>query len=195
MNRPLNDLMVLGSARIYMMRIHRLSTMQVSFSELEYAAKKKVTRRDRLLGEIDAVSPWSALVATSANVYDVTQATALMHGKETKVWADSGYHGIEKRPEAQDLSVDWKVAIMPGKRKNLDTRSHIRALLEAVEKAKARSRAIGEHPFHYIKNVFGLKMVRLKGLAKDTAQLFTLFGLADLLIARRLLSFNTQGAS
>lgn len=37
-------------------------TMQRSFSELEYAAKNKVTRRDRFLGEIDAVTPWSALV-------------------------------------------------------------------------------------------------------------------------------------
>lgn len=31
--------------------------MQASFSELEYAAKKKVTRRDRFLGEINAVTP------------------------------------------------------------------------------------------------------------------------------------------
>lgn len=36
--------------------------MQRSFSELEYAAKKQVTRRDRFLGEIGAVTPWSALV-------------------------------------------------------------------------------------------------------------------------------------
>lgn len=136
------------------------------------------------------------LVTTAANVHDVTQATALLHGEETKVWADSGYRGIEKRPEAQDLPVDWKVAMMPGKRKNLDTRNPIGALLEAVEKAKARTRAIGEHPFHYVKNVFGLKKVRFKGLAKNTAQLFTLFGLANLLIAkRRLLAFHTQGAS
>jgi hypothetical protein len=27
----------------------------------EYAAKKKATRRDRFLGEIDAVTPWPAL--------------------------------------------------------------------------------------------------------------------------------------
>jgi IS5 family transposase len=38
-------------------------TLQLSFSDLEYAAKKKVTRRDRFLGEINAVTPWSALVA------------------------------------------------------------------------------------------------------------------------------------
>jgi IS5 family transposase len=37
--------------------------MQASFSDLEYAAKKRVTRRDRFLSEIEAVAPWSALVA------------------------------------------------------------------------------------------------------------------------------------
>ena len=37
--------------------------MQVTFSDLEYAAKKKVTRRDRFLGEIDTITPWAAWVA------------------------------------------------------------------------------------------------------------------------------------
>ena len=37
--------------------------MQTSFSELEYSGKKKMTRRDRFLGEIDGVTPWSAIVA------------------------------------------------------------------------------------------------------------------------------------
>src|SRR5574343_1064823 len=55
--------MELGSARMKVLRIHRCPTMQVIFSELEYAAKKKVTRRDRFLGEIDAVTPWLTLVA------------------------------------------------------------------------------------------------------------------------------------
>ena len=36
---------------------------QASFSDLEYAAKKKRTRRDRFLGDIDAVTPWSDRVA------------------------------------------------------------------------------------------------------------------------------------
>jgi IS5 family transposase len=35
--------------------------MQKSFSDLEYAAKKKLTRRDRFLAEIDKVTPWSQL--------------------------------------------------------------------------------------------------------------------------------------
>jgi len=36
--------------------------MQSSFSELEYASKKKVTRRDRFLGQINAVTPWATLI-------------------------------------------------------------------------------------------------------------------------------------
>ena len=35
--------------------------MQKSFSDLEYAAKKKLTRRDRFLAEIDSVTPWGKL--------------------------------------------------------------------------------------------------------------------------------------
>lgn len=37
--------------------------MQPSFSELEYASKRKVTRRDRFLSEIEAITPWVALEA------------------------------------------------------------------------------------------------------------------------------------
>jgi IS5 family transposase len=43
--------------------------MQRSFSELEYAAKKKVTRRDRFLAEIDAVTPWAALASALISHY------------------------------------------------------------------------------------------------------------------------------
>ena len=44
-----------------------------------------------------------------------------------------------------------------------------------------------EHPFHVIKNLFKHKKVRYKGLAKNEAQLFSLFGLANLVIAKRQL--------
>jgi len=35
--------------------------MQKSFSDLEYANKKKLTRRDRFLAEIDVATPWGKL--------------------------------------------------------------------------------------------------------------------------------------
>lgn len=53
-------------------------------------------------------------------------------------------------------------------------------MVEQLEHVKARIRAKVEHPFHVIKNILGLKKVRYRGLAKNTAQLFTQFGLANL---------------
>lgn len=53
-----------------------------------------------------------------------------------------------------------------------------------------------EHPFHVIKNLFRHKKTRYKGLAKNEAQFFSLFGLANLVIAKRsLLRVAARGAS
>ena len=43
--------------------------MQTSFSELEYSRKKKQTRRDRFLAEIEAVTPWVILEKTVRPFY------------------------------------------------------------------------------------------------------------------------------
>jgi transposase, IS5 family len=43
--------------------------MQASFSDLEYAAEKKVTRRGRFLGEVEVITPWPGLVAEIAPFY------------------------------------------------------------------------------------------------------------------------------
>ena len=84
----------------------------------------------------------------------------------------------------------------PGKRRALDPSRKLDCLRDQVETIKARIRAKVEHPFHIIKNRFGMKKVRYRGLAKNTAQLMTLFGLANLMIAKRsLLELDAQGAS
>ncbi len=57
--------------------------------------------------------------------------------------------------------------------------------LKAVEKAKASVRAFVEHPFHILKNIFRHRKVRYRGLAKNGHQLYTLFGLANLIIGAR----------
>jgi len=43
--------------------------LQTSFSELEYSAKKKQTRRDRFLSQIEAITPWGLLEDTIAPFY------------------------------------------------------------------------------------------------------------------------------
>lgn len=135
------------------------------------------------------------LVGTPANVHDVTQAQALLHGDETDVFGDAGYQGVEKREENLELPVTWHVAMRPGKRKALP-KTAWGELLEKIEHAKAGIRAKVEHPFHVVKNLFRHRKTRYKGLAKNTAQLFSLFGLANLLLARRwLLNTHAQGAT
>ena len=68
-------------------------------------------------------------------------------------------------------------------------------LCEKIEKAKASIRSKVEHPFHVVKNLFGHRKARYRGLEKNTAQLFTLFGLANLVLARgRLLAPDARGA-
>lgn len=42
---------------------------QTSFSDAEFASKKKLTRRERFLAEIEAAPPWPALVAALLPYY------------------------------------------------------------------------------------------------------------------------------
>lgn len=135
------------------------------------------------------------VVGTAGNVHDVTQAQALLHGEETDAFGDAGYTGIEKREESQGVPVTWHIALRPGKRRAL-TKDREGELQESLEQQKASIRAKVEHPFHVVKNLFKHKKTRYKGLAKNTAQLLTLFGMANLVLARRwLLAPDAQGAS
>ena len=125
------------------------------------------------------------VVGTAANVNDVTQAHKLVHGEETDVFADAGYQGVSKREETQDIDATWHIAMRPGKRRALDKTSPMRAMLDQLEKIKASIRAKVEHPFRVVKQQFGYTKVRYRGLAKNTAQLTTLFALSNLWIARK----------
>ena len=130
---------------------------------------------------------------TAANVNDVTQAHALVHGQETDVFADAGYQGVDKRQETQGIAVNWHVAMRPGKRKALDKSTPIGAIMDKLEKTKASIRAKVEHPFRVIKRQFGYVKVRYRGLMKNTAQLHTLFALSNLWMARHRLLNMARG--
>ena len=76
----------------------------------------------------------------------------------------------------------------PGLRKLLDKADPMDALTDQVERIKASIRAKVEHPFRVIKRQFGHVKVRYRGLAKNTAQLQTLFALANLWMVRKRLT-------
>ena len=125
------------------------------------------------------------LTGTAANEADITQMAAVLHGRESDVFADAGYTGADKRPELEDCDVSWNIAIKRSIIKALPT--VLRDWAAAVERALSQVRAWVEHPFHIVKNRFRYKRVRYRGLAKNTAQLRTLFALANLVIVKKTL--------
>lgn len=72
----------------------------------------------------------------------------------------------------------------------LGKRSVLYKAKRKIEKAKAQIRAKVEHPFQVFKRQFGYVKARVRGLAKNTAQLVTLFTLSNLWMARRHLLSN-----
>ena len=122
----------------------------------------------------------------SANVHDITRAAQLLHGEEEVVYGDAGYQGIEKRAEMAGKSTTFRVALRPGKRRVLPNTPEGR-LLDLVETAKAHIRAKVEHPFRVIKEQFGFRKTRLRGIAKNHCKVNVLAALTNLYLARAYL--------
>jgi transposase, IS5 family len=129
---------------------------------------------------------------TAGNVSDVVEANSLLHGQETEALGDAGYQGADKRPDANP-KVTWNVAMRPGKRKQLDKSQVLDRMKDEFERTKASIRAKVEHPFRVLKQQFGHVKVRYRGLAKNTAQLHTLFALSNLWMVRRMLLQEVRG--
>lgn len=126
------------------------------------------------------------VVGTSANEADINIAGQLLHGEEDVAFGDSGYRGVHKRGEAQGPK--WFVALEPGKQRKLNPFIYADMVMQCVEKMKAGVRARVEHPFRVIKRQFGYTKVRYRGLAKNTAQIVTLFALSNLWMVRQKLA-------
>ena len=80
----------------------------------------------------------NTVIGTAANVNDVTQRHALLHGDEQVVFADAGYQGVTKRAEAK--AVQWHVAMRPSKRRCLEKNSPRGNLFDKAEQLKASVR-------------------------------------------------------
>jgi IS5 family transposase len=139
--------------------------------------------------------------ATAANESDVAHTHELLHGQEERVHADAGYISVDKREEIAKAQADgairadiqWHVATKRGLIKAMPE-GMLKDLTVAVEHRKAQIRALVEHPFHVIKNLFRYKKVSYRGLKKNGARLYAQFALANLVLAKRaLLDDRVQG--
>jgi IS5 family transposase len=115
--------------------------------------------------------------ATTAKVHDSRVWDELLHGDETSVWADKGYVSAKREAAFRKDGKVWGVMRKAPKGGKLDEID----LIIAMVRAKV------EHPFRVIKRQFGHVKTRYRGLAKNRAQLFTLFALGKLFLVRRRL--------
>jgi IS5 family transposase len=137
-----------------------------------------------------------SLTTTSANVADIVETAELLHGDEDTVFADAGYTNLAKREEMKTVAVDWQIAAKRSTVRKVNEIRPLRAILDELGQAKASVWAKVEHPFHLLNNLFRHRKTRYKGLPKNTAHVFVLFGLGNLVIAKnKLLASQAQTPS
>lgn len=121
------------------------------------------------------------LVTTPANESDISQMARLLHGAERVVYGDQAYWSEGHRQAARTRQIRYRI----NRRGN---HGHKLTRYERhLNRLRSATRARGEHAFHVIKNLWGFTKVRYRGLAKNTARLYTMFALANLYLLRRRL--------
>jgi IS5 family transposase len=123
-----------------------------------------------------------SLTATHAGVADITQLPALLHGAEHVLYGDQAYWKEADRQAFESRGVRYRV-----NRRAAAPHRPLTARWRAINRARSRTRARGEHPFHVVKRLWGFAKVRYRGVAKNLARAFSLFALANLYLVRRQL--------
>ena len=129
-----------------------------------------------------------SLKVTSANVHDVTVVPDLLTWEEETVYGDSGYLGAEKRKESvtrniNGKKINYRINLRPSQCKNVSARSGGQIRRREHEKSSIRVKV--EHIFGIVKVQLRYKKTRYRGLQKQTAKLYMMFALANLIMADR----------
>jgi IS5 family transposase len=119
-----------------------------------------------------------SLSTTAANVSDITQMPELLHGEEREVFGDQAYWSEAHRQAAMAKGIRYRV--------NRRSRK-LTDYQKFINRRRSAARARVEHVFNVVKQLWGFRKVRYRGLAKNTARLYTAFALANLYLLRRRL--------
>ena len=122
-----------------------------------------------------------SLSTTAANVADITELPKLLHGQEREVFGDQAYWNEFHRQCAKASGIRYRI-----NRRGSSSRP-LTEYQRFINRCRSSSRARGEHAFHVVKRLWGFAKVRYRGLAKNTARLFSAFALANLYLLRRRL--------
>ena len=105
----------------------------------------------------------------------------LLHGEEREIFGDQAYWKEADRQAALARGIRYRVNRRGTKQRPLTEHKRY------TNRCRSKARALGEHAFHVVKRLWGFSKVRYRGLAKNTARLYTAFALANLYMLRRRL--------
>ena len=115
---------------------------------------------------------------TTGSVHDAKVMDNLIREDDTAIYGDKGYASDVKKRAAEDAGVLWAVKAKAKPGRDLTKRQRAR------NRRFGRVRAKVEHVFRVVKCQFGYRKVRYRGIVKNGAQVFALFALANLYLAR-----------
>ena len=138
---------------------------------------------------VDAGSGYvHTITATSANVHDIDEAAKLIRDDDEVIYGDSGYSGMEKRPEIESdehlSQIEYRINVRPSSIK-ISKNYNGRNWDKEIENRKSSTRCKVEHPFLIVKRQFGYARVVYRGLAKNFHRFNVLFASANIVMCAR----------
>ena len=135
------------------------------------------------------VDAGSGLVhSISAYVHDINEAHKLIREDDEVVYGDSGYTGIEKREEIRNdehlANIEYRINRRPKSLPKVSDNAIDWGRYIDYRKSAVRCKA--EHVFKIIKDTFGFRKVRYRGITKNLNKLNVLFACANLLKVKRV---------
>lgn len=134
------------------------------------------------------------ITVTAANTHNITQTAKLLREDDEVVYGDSGYLGVQKRPEIANnehfSQIDFRINRRPS---NLPKGNNTINWERYIESRKSSVLCKVEHAFRIIRCQFGCKKTTYRGLMKNENRLYAMFACANLYalaIARRRFSIT-----
>ena len=123
-----------------------------------------------------------SMAVTDAGVHDSQVMDDLLHGEEEAVYGDKAYADNRRKREMEESGVTWRVNRKSSRSRKLNCAD------KSFNRKSNRTRARVEHIFGVVKHLWGYRKVRYRGIDKNATQVFTLFTLANLYLARKELA-------
>lgn len=118
---------------------------------------------------------------TTAKVSDKIMLPSLLHGEESAVFGDKGYYCEKDKKYARDAEVFWGVLEKRKPKRKLSSKQKRKNKLLSSIRSKV------EYPFRIIKNLWGHKRTRYRGLERNSCHWNMLFALTNLYLVRKKL--------